>query len=261
MLSSFAVTVPFFALILLGYLAARRGMLSDAAIPGLNVFVLYFALPCALFRFGMNTPLLQLLGPGVLATYALCALLMIALTIALTWRGPVSLKDAAFGAQVAAFPNTGYMGLPLLHVGGSSSCEYDDLDHRCRHRPDEFRMHRACAMAGGVQARPPRRYRYGFARRALNPLLGHCAGRGKLGHRSQAGRPDRRNRSHACRCSDAGGALHHRRRAVACQQIFPYSHTCFPVLAGRVAQTSCASDVGRLCRKSRPGARRRDIRL
>ena len=89
-------------------------MLSNAAIPGLNVFVLYFALPCALFRFGMNTPVLQLLGPGVLAIYALCALLMIALTIALTWRGPVSLKDAAFGAQVAAFPNTGYMGLPLL---------------------------------------------------------------------------------------------------------------------------------------------------
>jgi predicted permease len=26
----------------------------------------------------------------------------------------VSLKDAAFGAQVAAFPNTGFMGLPLL---------------------------------------------------------------------------------------------------------------------------------------------------
>jgi len=114
MLSTFAVTVPFFALILLGYLAARRGMLSDAAIPGLNVFVLYFALPSALFRFGMNTPLLQLLSPGVLSLYSLCALLIIALTITLTWRGSVNLKDAAFGAQVAAFPNTGFMGLPLL---------------------------------------------------------------------------------------------------------------------------------------------------
>lgn len=114
MLSTFAVTAPFFALVLLGYLAARRGWLSDPAIPGLNVFVLYFALPSALFRFGMNTPLLQLLSPGVLAIYASCALTMIALTVALTWRGSLSLKDAAFGAQVAAFPNTGYMGLPLL---------------------------------------------------------------------------------------------------------------------------------------------------
>src|SRR5437763_11000491 len=100
MLSTFAITAPFFALVLLGYLAARRGMLSDAAIPGLNVFVLYFALPSTLFRFGMNTPLLQLLGPRVIALYSLCALLMIAVTIALTWRGSVSLKDAAFGAQV-----------------------------------------------------------------------------------------------------------------------------------------------------------------
>lgn len=114
MLSTFAVTIPFFSLVLLGYLAARRGMLSDAAIPGLNVFVLYFALPSALFRFGMNTPLPQMLSPGVLAIYALCALLMIVLTIALTWRGELSLKDAAFGAHVAAFPNTGFMGLPLL---------------------------------------------------------------------------------------------------------------------------------------------------
>jgi len=114
MLATFAVTVPFFALVLLGYLAARRGMISDAAIPGINVFLLYFALPCALFRFGMSTPLLQLLSPGVLAIYSLCALLMIGVAVALTWRNSLSLKDAAFGAQVAAFPNTGFMGLPLL---------------------------------------------------------------------------------------------------------------------------------------------------
>jgi len=114
MLSTFAATFPFFALVLLGYLAARQGWLSDAAIPGLNVFVLYFALPSALFRFGMNTPLLQLLSPGVLEAYSVCALLMIAFTIALTWLGSLNLKDSAFGAQVAAFPNTGFMGLPLL---------------------------------------------------------------------------------------------------------------------------------------------------
>lgn len=114
MQSIFAITVPFFALVLLGYLAARYRMLSDAAIPGLNVFVLYFALPCALFRFGMSMPVAQLLNPGILGIYVSCALLMVALTIAVTWRPPLSLKDAAFGAQVAAFPNTGFMGLPLL---------------------------------------------------------------------------------------------------------------------------------------------------
>lgn len=114
MQSIFAVTVPFFAIVLLGYVAARTNRLPDVAIPGLNSFVLYFALPCLLFRFGMNTPVLQLLSPAVLGVYLSCALVMITLTIALTWRPPLSLKDAAFGAHVAAFPNTGFMGVPLF---------------------------------------------------------------------------------------------------------------------------------------------------
>jgi malonate transporter len=72
-----AVTVPFFALVLCGWLAARGGVLPDSAIPGLNAFVLYFALPCMLLRFGMSTPLFELLNPALLAVYLLCALLMV----------------------------------------------------------------------------------------------------------------------------------------------------------------------------------------
>jgi malonate transporter len=109
-----AVTVPFFALVLAGYLAAQRGVLPDSAIPGLNAFVLYFALPCMLFRFGMNTPIFDLLNPAVLLVYLLCALLMVFTAIAFTLGERVHLKDAAFGALVAAFPNTGFMGVPLL---------------------------------------------------------------------------------------------------------------------------------------------------
>jgi malonate transporter and related proteins len=108
------VTVPFFALVLCGYLAARRGLLPEAAIPGLNAFVLYFALPCLLMRFGMNTPLRELLNPSLLALYAACALLMVFFTISVSLNSRVQLKDAAFGALVAAFPNTGFMGVPLL---------------------------------------------------------------------------------------------------------------------------------------------------
>ena len=109
-----AVTVPFFALVLCGYLAARQHILPEAAIPGLNAFVLYFALPCLLFRFGMNTPWFDLLNPAVLTVYVGCALLIVFFTIALTLGPALKLKDAAFGALVAAFPNTGFMGVPLL---------------------------------------------------------------------------------------------------------------------------------------------------
>jgi len=109
-----AVTIPFFALVVAGYLAAWRGVLPDSAIPGLNAFVLYFALPCMLFRFGMNTPVFELLNPSVLVVYTGCALLMVFLAIALTLGRRIHLKDAAFGALVAAFPNTGFMGVPML---------------------------------------------------------------------------------------------------------------------------------------------------
>ncbi len=109
-----AITLPFFALILCGYLAAQRGVLAESAIPGLNGFVLFFALPCLLFRFGLNTPLATLLNPAVLSVYIAAALIVVALTIKLTLSAQVQMKDAAFGALVAAFPNTGFMGVPLL---------------------------------------------------------------------------------------------------------------------------------------------------
>jgi len=113
-LQVFSITFPFFALVLCGYVAARRLLLPLEAVTGLNSFVLFFALPCMLFRFGANTPLAQLLDVGVLVTYLLCALLMVAFTVAVSLSRRIGWNDAAFGALVAAFPNSGFMGVPLL---------------------------------------------------------------------------------------------------------------------------------------------------
>ena len=116
-LSILLVTFPFFALVLCGYVAARRALLPQAAIPGLNTFVLYFALPCMLYRFGASTPIAQLLDGALVVVYLLCALVMVAFTIAVTLgrdQGRIGWNDASFGALVAAFPNTGFMGVPLL---------------------------------------------------------------------------------------------------------------------------------------------------
>jgi malonate transporter and related proteins len=114
MLQILLITFPFFALVLCGYVATRKGLLPQAAIPGLNTFVLYFALPCMLYRFGAGTPIAQLLDVAVLGVYLLCALVMVGFTITVT-RGPrINWNNASMGALVAAFPNTGYMGVPLL---------------------------------------------------------------------------------------------------------------------------------------------------
>jgi malonate transporter and related proteins len=108
------ITFPFFALVLAGYVAARRGYLPVAAIPGLNGFVLYFALPCMLYRFGSSTPIAQLLDGAVFGVYLLCALTMVGFAIAMTLSARMDWNNASFGALVAAFPNTGFMGIPLL---------------------------------------------------------------------------------------------------------------------------------------------------
>ena len=78
---------------LAGYVAAWRQWLPIAAIPGLNGFVLFFALPAMLFRFGSTTPIAQLLDPAVFGVYLLCALVMVVFALAMTlsarirWNG------------------------------------------------------------------------------------------------------------------------------------------------------------------------------
>lgn len=114
MLPVFVVTFPFFALIAAGYGAARARVLPLDAIPGLNTFVLYFALPCMLLRFGAVTPIGQLLDGSVALVWGLGALVVVAGVVVFTRNSRIGWNDGAFGALVAAFPNTGFMGVPLL---------------------------------------------------------------------------------------------------------------------------------------------------
>ena len=114
MLQVLLVTFPFFALVLAGYVAARRRMLPLDAIPGLNGFVLFFALPCLLFRFGSSIPITKLLDASAFLTYMVCALVLVGFVVAVSLNRRIGWNDAAFGALVAAFPNTGFMGVPLL---------------------------------------------------------------------------------------------------------------------------------------------------
>ena len=143
MLHVLIVTFPFFALVLAGYLAARRKMLPLEAIPGMNSFVLFFALPCMLFRFGASTPVAQLLDGALFFTYLFCALVMVGFVVAVSMNRRIRWNDAAFGALVAAFPNTGFMGVPLLVAGCGRA---GHRDHRGRHG------HHHLAVRGAVAA-------------------------------------------------------------------------------------------------------------
>ncbi len=112
--SILSVTFPFFALVLCGYAATRRGWITLDTIPGLNFYVLYLALPAMLLRFAATTPIAKLLAPDLVVTHLLCALCMVVLTLVLSRSGGMGWNDASFGALVTAFPNSGFMGVPLL---------------------------------------------------------------------------------------------------------------------------------------------------
>lgn len=108
------VTAPFFGLVLVGWACVRLRWLPAEAIPGLNGFVLFFALPAMLLRFAATTPIAQLLDAGLVAVFAVVALALVALAFGGLRRAGLKEGDAAFLALVAAFPNSGFMGVPLL---------------------------------------------------------------------------------------------------------------------------------------------------
>lgn len=114
MLAILSVTFPFFALIGIGYGAARTRILPLESVPGLNTFVLYFALTAMLFQLGAQTPIAQLLDPMVLAVWLLGGVLVMVVAAATALRRGLGWLDASFGALIAVLPNSGFMGVPLL---------------------------------------------------------------------------------------------------------------------------------------------------
>jgi predicted permease len=115
MLAIINVTAPFFALVLCGFLAARLRMLPDNAVPALNTFVLYFALPCMLFRFASGTPFSQIFNLPVFFAYMVTGLLMLTIfVLSIRYAAHEGLREAAFAGLAVSWSNWGYMGFALL---------------------------------------------------------------------------------------------------------------------------------------------------
>ncbi len=115
MLAILNVTAPFFALSACGYAAARFRLLPENAVPALNTFVLYFALPCMMFRFTLDTPFEQIFSAKVFLTYMLGGLITFAIFM-VTYRlaSKTPLRDGAYPAMAVSWSNWGYMGFALI---------------------------------------------------------------------------------------------------------------------------------------------------
>jgi malonate transporter len=109
------VSLPVFAIILGGYLAARGGLLGQGSTGALNAFVYYFALPPLLFLSMARVPLTEIfhwpyLGAYVGGLIGTAALSLIAgLVLFRRHAAELSLQG-----MTAVFSNTGYMGVPLF---------------------------------------------------------------------------------------------------------------------------------------------------
>ena len=115
MLAILDVTIPFFALVLCGFLAAWGRKLPQQTVAALNGFVLYFALPAMLFRFAAGAPFTDVVNPGVFLSYALTGLaVLFGVAHGLRRLRRDRWDDAAYGAMATAWANWGYMGIALV---------------------------------------------------------------------------------------------------------------------------------------------------
>lgn len=114
MLPIFLKTLPFFALIGLGFWAGRVRFFTEEATAYLTKFVFYFALSAMVFRFAANLSLAEVWDNQLIFAYLWGTSITygIATLVAFLRRLPVS--EAAVEAQCAAIGNTGFLGIPML---------------------------------------------------------------------------------------------------------------------------------------------------
>lgn len=110
-----AVTLPFFALVLFGYVAARARWVPTEAVPAFNGFLLFFAVPAMLFRFASNTPFEQLVNARFTLAWMVCGVAIVLVVAFIAQRAfAVRMRDAAFLGLTGAVGNVGFMGVPML---------------------------------------------------------------------------------------------------------------------------------------------------
>jgi predicted permease len=116
MVDIFLKTLPFFALIALGFQACRTGFFTSEAAAYLTKFVFYFALSAMLFRFAANLSLADIFDWQFVGAYlsGCIVVYLLATLVAMIRKRPVT--EAAFEAQCAIIGNVGFLGIPMLVV-------------------------------------------------------------------------------------------------------------------------------------------------
>lgn len=116
MLEIFLKTLPFFALMGVGYVAGRTRFFPAEATAYLTKFVFYFALSAMLFRFAATLPVTELFDAQFAYAYLLGSVVVYLLVSLIAKLRGLSVAEAAIEAQCSIIGNTGFLGLPMLAV-------------------------------------------------------------------------------------------------------------------------------------------------
>lgn len=114
MIAVFLQTLPFFALIGLGYHAGRTGFFSEEATAYLTKFVFYFALSAMLFRFSSNLSFGEVFDWNIIGAYFVATLAIYLVVTAVALIRKRGLEEAAVEAQCGVIGNVGFLGVPML---------------------------------------------------------------------------------------------------------------------------------------------------
>jgi len=107
-------TLPFFAVIGLGYVSGRAGFFTTEATAYLTRFVFYFALSAMLFGFAANLDVAAIFSWPFLFAYLLGTTVIWLLVAAVAlWRGTRP-EEAVFEAHTGVIGNVGFLGIPML---------------------------------------------------------------------------------------------------------------------------------------------------
>jgi malonate transporter and related proteins len=107
-------TLPFFALIGLGFGAAKRGFFGVDATAALTKFVFYFALSAMLLKFSARLDLATVFDGAYVLAYLSGTMAVYLLAVGVALVRARGLEEAAVEGQCAAIGNTGFLGVPML---------------------------------------------------------------------------------------------------------------------------------------------------
>ena len=114
MIEVFLRTLPFFAIIGLGYWAGHVRFFTAEATAYLTKFVFYFALSAMIFRFAANLPMAEVFNGRLIAGYLWGTAFGYGIATGVAFLRGLDVQTAAIEAQCAVIGNVGFLGLPMF---------------------------------------------------------------------------------------------------------------------------------------------------